>query len=343
MFLTGALVLFGAGTTPQVVTALAVCILWFGIIANLKPFGAAMDDRLAQVEGIQILFTLLIGLVLQLQAAVDGGSKEDEEALGVVLIILNLAVIALALVQQPLFLKVVAGVGRIFRWAWKRIHSRIRRRRENAAAAEAATSSTTHSATTVNMLNPFVSHNHVEMTGLSPSAKASSAPSTEDERDSARTAAGASTKTSTDHRAENDKMKQEIERLRVKNSVLETEIADARAGRDQAQQENEQLRAKNSVLESEIAEVKADAGEEAVDEFTHPTTLTVATVATGAADGESDYRVADGEPYTKAEFIQHYGGTDEWDDAPAYESQMHSDSDMLLSFSLSADEADEPM
>ena len=58
MILTGALVLLGAGTTPQVVTALAVCILWFGVIANLKPFDDVVDDRLAQVEAIQILLTL---------------------------------------------------------------------------------------------------------------------------------------------------------------------------------------------------------------------------------------------------------------------------------------------
>jgi len=242
MFLTGALVLFGAGTTPQVVTALAVCILWFGIIATLKPFDAAIDDRLAQVEGIQILFTLLIGLVLQLQAAVDGGSKEEEEVLGVVLIILNLAVIALALVQQPLFLKVVAVIGRAIRWGWKRIYSHIRRRREKAAAKENA-ASTTHSATTVN-INPFVSHSRtrkVELTDLSASANAGSASSAENERGSAsggasknilpqHSLAGAATKTSTDKptgdfvlRAENDELKQENERLRAKVIVLETE------------------------------------------------------------------------------------------------------------------------
>ena len=110
MILTGALVLFGAGTSPQVVTALAVCILWLTLIANLNPFGDDVDDRLAQVEAIQILFTLLIGLVLQLQATSEEGTKEEEFALGVVLILLNLAVIALAFVQQPLFLKIASRV-----------------------------------------------------------------------------------------------------------------------------------------------------------------------------------------------------------------------------------------
>ena len=110
MVLTGALVLFGAGTTPQVVAALAICILWFGLIANLKPFGDDADDRLAQVESIQVLFTLLIGLVLQLQALSPEGNDGDEEALGIVLITLNLAVIALAFVQQPIVLTVASRV-----------------------------------------------------------------------------------------------------------------------------------------------------------------------------------------------------------------------------------------
>jgi len=113
MILTGALVLLGAGTTPQVVTALAVCILWLTLIANAKPFDDDVDDRLAQVEAIQILFTLLIGLVLQLHATSEQGTKEDENALGVVLIVLNLAVIALAFVQQPIFLKITARVASV--------------------------------------------------------------------------------------------------------------------------------------------------------------------------------------------------------------------------------------
>lgn len=99
MILTGALVLLGAGTAPQLVIALSVCILWFGLVANLKPFDEDVDDRLAQVEALQILFTLMIGLVLQLQAADDRPSSQN--TLGVTLILLNVLVVALALIQQP--------------------------------------------------------------------------------------------------------------------------------------------------------------------------------------------------------------------------------------------------
>ena len=110
MVLTGALVLFGAGTTPQVVTALAVCIFWFALITNAKPFTHDADDRLAQVEGLQVLFTLLVGLVLQLQANSGATSTEEETAMGVVLVALNMIVVVCAAVQQPIFLKMVARV-----------------------------------------------------------------------------------------------------------------------------------------------------------------------------------------------------------------------------------------
>ena len=114
MILTGALVLFGAGTTPQVVTALAVCIMWFALVANTKPFGEDVDDRLSQIESLQVLFTLLIGLVLQLEATkADGSSSMDDTNLGLVLIALNCVVVGLALVQQPIVLIVAARVVRI--------------------------------------------------------------------------------------------------------------------------------------------------------------------------------------------------------------------------------------
>ena len=140
--LTGALVLFGAGTAPQIVFALAVCILWFGLVTNYKPFLADEDDRLgacgppsslptvaqdltsyplipppanaaAQVEALQILFTLQIGLVLQLQAASEGSEGDaafNPAALDAMLIMLNVIVILLAVVQQPIVRKVAGKV-----------------------------------------------------------------------------------------------------------------------------------------------------------------------------------------------------------------------------------------
>jgi hypothetical protein len=112
MILTGALVLFGAGTSQQVITALIVCVIWYGLIANLHPFGEATDNRLAQVEGLQVLFTLMIGLVLQLQRerAKSGDAGEvNSEILGVTLIVLNVAVVGLAILQQPIVFNSLGG------------------------------------------------------------------------------------------------------------------------------------------------------------------------------------------------------------------------------------------
>jgi len=39
LMLTGALVVFGAGTTPQIVFAIIVCILWLTLVSNYKPVG----------------------------------------------------------------------------------------------------------------------------------------------------------------------------------------------------------------------------------------------------------------------------------------------------------------
>jgi hypothetical protein len=114
MLLTGALVLFGAGTTQQVVAAITVCILWSALIANLKPFGEDVDDRLAQVEALQVLFTLLVALVLQLEAASDEDSGGmDETNLAVVLIGLNSLVVGLALIQQPIVITIGARLASI--------------------------------------------------------------------------------------------------------------------------------------------------------------------------------------------------------------------------------------
>ena len=100
MILTGALVLFGSGKTEQIVTALIICIAWVVIVANCSPFHERVDDRLAQVEALQMLFALLTGLVLQLKAADVASNVSERNALGFVLIALNCFVIALALAQQ---------------------------------------------------------------------------------------------------------------------------------------------------------------------------------------------------------------------------------------------------
>jgi hypothetical protein len=140
MILTGALVLFGAGSTPQVLTALAVCILWFALIANCKPFAANSDDRLAQVEGLQLLFTLLLGLVIQIEAnaskdTTKTGAWGDQDSLAMILIAMNCIVVLLAVVQQPIVLKIFSKLIAIFSCIGKRV--RAKREWETAWVVEA--------------------------------------------------------------------------------------------------------------------------------------------------------------------------------------------------------------
>jgi hypothetical protein len=81
-----------------------------------------VDDRLAQFEALQVLFTLLLGLVLQLQAS--SASGDDADALGVLLVLLNAAVIVLALVQQPLTLRLARYILLCRRALVVRLHAR---------------------------------------------------------------------------------------------------------------------------------------------------------------------------------------------------------------------------
>jgi len=81
-----------------------VCVAWHTLVTNTKPFEDDADDRLAQIEGLQVLFTLLIGLVLQLQEAqkVAGNASEDDQtALSGILIGLTCAVFVVVALQHP--------------------------------------------------------------------------------------------------------------------------------------------------------------------------------------------------------------------------------------------------
>ena len=81
-----------------------VCVAWHTLVTNTKPFEDNADDRLAQIEGLQVLFTLLIGLVLQLQEAqkVAGTASEDDQTvLSGILIGLTCAVFVVVALQHP--------------------------------------------------------------------------------------------------------------------------------------------------------------------------------------------------------------------------------------------------
>ena len=60
---------------------------------------------MAQMEGFQIFFTLLLGLVLQLR-----DNTMDSQVLGLILVALNLFIVALAVWQQPIVYRTCLGV-----------------------------------------------------------------------------------------------------------------------------------------------------------------------------------------------------------------------------------------
>ena len=294
MILTGALVLFGAGTSPPVVTALAVCILWLTLIANLNPFGDDVDDRLAQVEAIQILFTLLIGLVLQLQATSEEGTKEEENALGVVLILLNLAVIALALVQQPVFLKIASRVFAVAVRIKERAASCGKAKDLDAAAAADA------AVTGIEMQNnpSYVAANRTD-------GAEEAATKIEIRGNPLVPATGAGALGVEVDQVEDEQLGgAENSQLRAKNTQQRAEITQLRAEIEQLNQAQP-----GAVVELGVAAEAAPGRAARVGR-------SEAQNATSTAVDIDPPRRFDGNGYfTQEEFIAHYGGVDEWNAA----------------------------
>ena len=111
MILTGALALFGEENSMQLLAALVTCVAWICLTANLRPFRSVMHLRLAQIEGLQLLFTLLVGLVLKLSPEwTTNSSGGTSGSLAAVLIIFNIIVISLALMQQPIVRHAVSSI-----------------------------------------------------------------------------------------------------------------------------------------------------------------------------------------------------------------------------------------
>ena len=318
MILTGALVLFGAGTTPQVVAALAVCILWFGLIANLKPFDSDIDDRLAQVEAIQILFTLLIGLVLQLQASTERGTKDEEDALGVVLIVINLAVIALAFVQQPIILKIASRISKVV----VRIKAKAalcgKKEDSDGAADDTLVGIEMHTNPSHDVTNRDEHVTKIEMRS-NPLAPASRVVTVGNADDAERTISDE------EEKAEVTQLRDEIEQLRAEIKLLKQSRAvppPIDIGGDEWWY--------SDVEEGDVwhGPFTPQQLEEWRDEGYFDDTMLVRhgrdgelvqlgkAILAEAPDALSETREGeDGFQYTKAEFVEHFGGTAEWDAA----------------------------
>jgi hypothetical protein len=91
MTLTGALILFRQGTSAQIVAGIVICFFWSVILAMFSPYDDIKDDILAQISGLQLFMTLLMGLALK-------SDMEDTKAdlFGALIVGLNVITIATA-------------------------------------------------------------------------------------------------------------------------------------------------------------------------------------------------------------------------------------------------------
>merc|ERR1712146_520148 len=81
-----------AGSSAQVLIGMLVALAYFTVVIQLKPYDDIVDDYLQVGASIQMVLNLLIGLVLKL----DDKSEYDVDTLGILLLIMNIAVVLIA-------------------------------------------------------------------------------------------------------------------------------------------------------------------------------------------------------------------------------------------------------
>ena len=105
----GIIALYTGGRSFQVFYAVIFAVAWLYIASATKPFIDATHNRMLEIDAIQVVSTLCIGLVLQLQA--DGSIYtssnaaailQPDDRLSAALIVLNLGVFIMAIAGQPL-------------------------------------------------------------------------------------------------------------------------------------------------------------------------------------------------------------------------------------------------
>ena len=108
VMMVGGLVILGAGTTSQVIIAILICIIYYALLANIEPYQSQDDNILAQCASMQLVFTLIFGLLLFTQQASGGRTLTDEEAgyFGYLLVGMHVAVLSFGLMGMLLALKV---------------------------------------------------------------------------------------------------------------------------------------------------------------------------------------------------------------------------------------------
>ena len=113
LILTGAIALV-PGVSEQLLLGVLVSIAYAVLVAYALPYASHADNRVALVDAVQVLVTLLIGLyVNQRVAAEDGAAPRDTIAVvcDVALVALNVAVVVVAVGQQPPFVALFNALG----------------------------------------------------------------------------------------------------------------------------------------------------------------------------------------------------------------------------------------
>jgi len=102
MCLTGGLMVFGSGSTIQVLIGILVCFFYLVLWINTKPYVMHDEDRLEQVAAVQLFVSLILGLILKYEKQVkdeqelrgfEAVKRTDDKMLDILLVFMNVVVI----------------------------------------------------------------------------------------------------------------------------------------------------------------------------------------------------------------------------------------------------------
>ena len=113
LILTGAIALV-PGVSEQLLLGVLVSIAYAILVACAQPYASRADNRVALVDAVQVLVTLLIGLYVNQRIAAEGGAAQRDTiavVCDIALVALNAAVVVVAVGQQPPFVALVNALG----------------------------------------------------------------------------------------------------------------------------------------------------------------------------------------------------------------------------------------
>eukprot|EP00946_MAST-07B_sp_MAST-7B-sp1_P000182 g182.t1 len=108
MILAGGLVLLSPGSSVQILVGIVVALAFFSAVLHLEPYEDSTDNKLQAFATLQILLTLLAGLVIQ----TDVNGEYEETTMSLLLIIMNSSVVVLGLVSTAIMLPCSQCYGR---------------------------------------------------------------------------------------------------------------------------------------------------------------------------------------------------------------------------------------